>query len=170
MLQLERVRKLDLSNNRIPKIEHLENCVLLDTLVLNNNGITSVQHINQSVGNIRILLLQNNMLDSTQGLEKLFGLERLDLSGNRIEPLVELQRLGDLPMLSELCLNGNPLTKKKGYRESAIAWLSSTLSVLDGEPLSRREKELNLTSSALRGGFVPDIHVTTTKARGLRFW
>lgn len=74
---------VDLSNNRIQKIMHLENCVQLDTLILNKNRITSLQHVNLSVGNVRVLALQSNLLESTLGLEKLFGLESLDLRGNR---------------------------------------------------------------------------------------
>lgn len=77
---------LDLSNNRIQKITNLENCVQLDTLIISNNRISSLQHVNLALGNVRVLNLQNNLIESTLGLEKLFGLECLDLRGNRFVP------------------------------------------------------------------------------------
>lgn len=87
----------------------------------------------------------------------------------RIEALAELQRLGDLPMLEILSVNDNPVTKKKGYRANVISWMSSTLMILDGDPLSREEKHSNLMHSAMSGGYLPDIHVKTNSKEEL-YW
>lgn len=72
-------------------------------------------------------------------------------------------------MLEALWFNDNPVTKKKGYRENAISWMSSTLMTLDGEPLSRAEKQANLMHSAMSGGYLPDISIKTNSKQET-FW
>lgn len=69
----------------------------------------SVENIHAVLGNLRSLKLRGNLIKGTSGLEKLFSLEDVSLSDNRIEDLKEAARLSTLPMLRRVWLSGNPV-------------------------------------------------------------
>lgn len=76
-------------------------------------------------------------------MEKLYSLQHLDLSYNRIVELNETNRIGELPFLEELMLKGNPFCEQRPYRPHVFAHLGerSSLVTLDGEGIGPREKE-----------------------------
>ncbi len=74
------MQKLDLSHNILTRFENIEFCYNLVLLDMSFNRLTSMHRCNEYLGNVKVLLLKNNALESTEGLEKLFGLESLDLS------------------------------------------------------------------------------------------
>ncbi|CAN0484821.1 unnamed protein product, partial [Hapterophycus canaliculatus] len=71
--------------------------------------LRSVERINAVVGNLRSLNLRGNAISKTEGLEKVFSLEDIDLSVNRIRDLQEAARLSTLPLLRRVWLKRNPL-------------------------------------------------------------
>lgn len=71
--------------------------------------LRSVDNINAVVGNLRSLNLRGNLISTTGGLEKVFSLEDIDLSVNRIRDLQEAARLSTLPLLRRVWLKKNPL-------------------------------------------------------------
>lgn len=69
----------------------------------------SVKNIHAVLGNLRSLNLRGNLIEKTSDLERVFSLEDVDLSGNRIHGLREAARLATLPLLRRVWLEGNPL-------------------------------------------------------------
>jgi hypothetical protein len=141
LMLLSAVTVIDLSDNMIERIENLQFCYSLVTLDLSYNRIRSVHSSVHSLGNLRYLALRGNGLSSTLGLEKLLGLERLDLRDNSISSLEDIARLARLPFLEFLFLLGNPITQKKNYRREVYLHLHKESLVLDGQSASRSEKE-----------------------------
>lgn len=78
-----------MSHNLITRVEHTEHCYRLAYLNLGANMISSVADINLVLGNVTVLVLRDNQLVSMLGLEKLFNLRRLDLSGNQLAHISE---------------------------------------------------------------------------------
>lgn len=100
---------IDLSDNEIKKLENFPRLHRLRMLLLHNNHITKVQ---------------DNLAEAVANLEYLI------LTGNRIAQLSELDRLACFTKLDTLALGGNPVTKRKYYREYVIHKLPQ-LKVLD---------------------------------------
>ncbi len=76
------LRKLDLSNNQIQKIENLECLVLLQRLDLRNNQIKKVEGLEKCV-HLQRLFLSNNLIEKVKGgLDPLLQLRVLYLKDN----------------------------------------------------------------------------------------
>lgn len=109
---LTAVAYLDLSNNLLvsapPGLAELHRLVSLN---LAGNMIDSVLGIYTTLGQVHTLNLSSNRLESLCGLERLGGLQRIDLRNNQIEETAEVGRLATLPGIAEVWVAGNPLTK-----------------------------------------------------------
>jgi len=88
------------------KLEHLRK------LDLSGNRLTTLPYANLFLGNITSLNLAGNTLVDVQGIDKLYGLEVLDLSDNQIADVSCLAGLGKLPSLQQLSVQGNPFLLK----------------------------------------------------------
>eukprot|EP00804_Cyclotella_cryptica_P002593 CCRYP_010415-RA/>CCRYP_010415-RA protein AED:0.13 eAED:0.13 QI:2446/1/1/1/1/1/2/508/796 len=60
------------------------------------------------IGNVKELILSGNEITSSQGLDRLFSLERLSLDQNKIQHLANISGLAKLPFLMNFDLKGNP--------------------------------------------------------------
>ena len=60
------------------------------------------------------------MIESVQGLNQCPRLQRIFLSNNRIEKFENIQSIKDAHQLTELALDGNPVTNKDGYFQFCI--------------------------------------------------
>jgi Leucine-rich repeat (LRR) protein len=100
---------LDLSHNLLiaapPGLIHLHN---LHHLNLSYNMISSVQAIYQILGNIAVLDLRGNRLESLCGLERLWNLEKIDVRDNNLDEAAEVGRLAALPGIREVWCEKNP--------------------------------------------------------------
>ena len=76
--------------------------------------------------------IEENGLKNFGNIQKLYKLQHLFASNNRINDLPEMEKLCELPNLKELELNGNTLSKKPGYRSSILKKLPLLL-YLDGK-------------------------------------
>lgn len=104
---------MKLSDNKICKIDSIENLRNLIELDCNRNKIRQIEPHSFSVTNpIRILRLEENGLRSLSNLNKLHKLQSLFLSANRLTDIMECEKLQELTNLVELVLLGNPLTRK----------------------------------------------------------
>ncbi|CAK9215809.1 unnamed protein product [Sphagnum troendelagicum] len=138
---LPAVEALDLSRNNLAKVANLQKCLRLKFLDLGFNHITSVASLNEVVGNITKLVLRNNALASTRGIEKLYSLEALDLSHNIISTFREVELLGGVPALHSLWLEGNPVSVSTYYREEVFSFFSDTSKLeLDGKLMTNMER------------------------------
>jgi hypothetical protein len=134
------VRNLDLSSNCFKVMENLHNCVNLMTLDLSHNRIASTPRLNERCGNLTQLKLKCNSLTSTDGIDKLYSLEVLDLSGNLISKFKEVARLGSLPCLELLWLKENPIYYASKYRTQVLCLFPDPEGFkLDNQKTSQKE-------------------------------
>ena len=141
---LASVTHLDLSSNLLVSVPSgLSALYSLVSLNLSDNMIDSVLGIYTMLGQILRLNLSRNRLESICGLERLLALERVDLRHNIIEESAEIGRLATLPNISEVWVEGNPLTEiEEGYRIRCfdLFWKEGKTIILDGSPPGFYEK------------------------------
>eukprot|EP00356_Strombidium_inclinatum_P002183 CAMPEP_0170480764 /NCGR_PEP_ID=MMETSP0208-20121228/1474_1 /TAXON_ID=197538 /ORGANISM="Strombidium inclinatum, Strain S3" /LENGTH=346 /DNA_ID=CAMNT_0010753359 /DNA_START=324 /DNA_END=1364 /DNA_ORIENTATION=- len=135
------LRVLMLGKNYIERIRNLQNLTKLDVLDLHSNKITKIENINH-LSELRVLNLANNLINHVEGLNGLVSLteinlrrnlietvtglnncprlQRIFLSNNRIDKFENIQSIKDAHQLSELALDGNPVTNKEGYFQFCI--------------------------------------------------
>ena len=135
---------LDLSSNLFVSIPAglgaLHNLIHLN---LADNIIDSVLGIYLNVGQVLHINLSSNRLESICGLERLQGLERVDLRRNHIEQSAEIGRLATLPNITEVWVEGNYFCEiEENYRITCFDyfWKERKLVKLDGSPPGLYEK------------------------------
>ncbi|KAI6157775.1 hypothetical protein BKA82DRAFT_4061240 [Pisolithus tinctorius] len=135
---------LDLSSNLLVSVPHglsvLHNLISLN---LADNMIDSVLGIYTKLGQVLHMNLSRNRLESICGLERLMGLERVDLRFNQIDESAEIGRLATLPNIAEVWIEGNPLTEiEDNYRVACfnLFHTEGKSITLDGSPPSLMEK------------------------------
>jgi hypothetical protein len=148
LLALSALEVLDLSYNLISRVENLQFCYCLVQVNLSHNRIRSVQNTVETFGNLKFLNLSGNELESALGLEKLLGLERLDLSDNQLLQPIDVQHLQSLPNLTNLELRGNPLAAISKWRSQVYALLLKEDLAIDGTGPSSSDKAMMETSKA----------------------
>ena len=84
---------IDLSDNFIDDLRHLENLGMIEMLNLSDNRISDIDSL-EYLTNLRELNLANNRIQDISPLFSLAYLEFVDLSGNRV-PSVSLRKLRD---------------------------------------------------------------------------
>ena len=128
---LSTITYLNLFNNRIRKIENLEELSALQTLVLSFNEIKKIEGLFYCKS-LKRLELNHNFISKIEGLDNLKALKLLDLSNNWISNIADIKHLEQhaLPV-SELSLRCNPISAKKSYR-SHVFMTIHTLVRLDG--------------------------------------
>ena len=113
---LTKLDVLDLHSNKITKIENISHLSELRVLNLANNLITHVEGSNLSgLVSLTEINLRRNLIESVQGLSNCQRLQRIFLSNNRIDKFENISSIKDAHQLSELALDGNPVTSKEGY-------------------------------------------------------
>ncbi|PSR76526.1 hypothetical protein PHLCEN_2v8429 [Hermanssonia centrifuga] len=142
--RLASITHLDLSSNLLvsvpPGLSALYN---LASLNLSDNMIDSVLGIYTMLGQVLSLNLSKNRLESICGLERLRALERVDLRHNQIEESDEIGRLATLPNITQVWVEGNPLTElEEGYRIRCfeVFWKEGKTILLDGSAPGFYEK------------------------------
>ncbi|KAJ2725333.1 hypothetical protein GGI07_001341 [Coemansia sp. Benny D115] len=144
---------------KVPHIERLSlaNCeleVVPDTLTLlyglrwldlHANSIAEIGDISLRLGSIVRLNLAQNRISNVLGLRRLWALEALDLSDNRLEMWSELLVLRNLPSLAELHIKGNPFTEdvaQQDYRPQLFSAFDhrDVALALDGTRPSAQER------------------------------
>ena len=74
----------------------------------------------------------SNIIKPLTHINKLQKLENLQLEGNRINELSEIDHLSDILSLKDMILHSNPIAKKQLYRQMVIKKLPQ-LKILDGK-------------------------------------
>ncbi|KAF9955322.1 hypothetical protein BGZ65_003460 [Modicella reniformis] len=135
---------LDLSHNLFnapPQgLIHLHN---LNELNLSYNMIEGVHAIYHTLGNVAVLDLRGNRLESLSGLERLWNLEKVDVRDNLLVDGAEVGRLAALPGIREVWAEGNPYCPKQPkYRLMILAVFKANGHnvLLDGSFASFAEK------------------------------
>ncbi|KAF7782508.1 hypothetical protein Agabi119p4_1884 [Agaricus bisporus var. burnettii] len=135
---------LDLSSNLFVSVPAglgaLYNLVYLN---LSDNMIDSVLGIYLNLGQVLRLNLSSNRLESICGLERLRGLEHIDLRKNQIEESAEIGRLATLPNVVQVWIEGNPFCDvEENYRVACFDYFHKERKTvtLDGTPPGFYEK------------------------------
>mmetsp|Transcript_3722 Transcript_3722/g.5651 ORF Transcript_3722/g.5651 Transcript_3722/m.5651 type:complete len:262 (+) Transcript_3722:71-856(+) len=108
----------------VPK--SLEKLKDLEVLSLNNLGLKDISALTAlQLPRLTELHLSDNKIANGQlsMLQGFTSLEKLNLSNNKIESMLELKALGTLPRLRFLDLNENPVSSKPNYREDVLKLL-----------------------------------------------
>ncbi|TYZ61889.1 hypothetical protein PybrP1_004830 [[Pythium] brassicae (nom. inval.)] len=137
-----RERELNLRGLKAPAIENLGVTKDgFDCIDLSDNEIKKLENFPR-LRRLRMLLLHNNHIARLQEdlSESIANLEYLVLTGNRIAQLAELDRLAGFAKLDTLVLAGNPVTKRKYYREY-VAYKLPQLKVLDYKKIKPHDRE-----------------------------
>ncbi|KAF9207446.1 hypothetical protein BGZ49_000399 [Haplosporangium sp. Z 27] len=122
-LHTQGIITLDLSHNLLisppPGLIHLHN---LHNLNLSYNMISTVHSIYHILGNITVLDLKGNRLESLCGLERLWNLEKINVCENQLDEASEVGRLAALPGIREVWSESNPFcTTQPKYRLEILA-------------------------------------------------
>uniref|UniRef100_A0A8C6VN20 Leucine rich repeat containing 9 n=1 Tax=Naja naja TaxID=35670 RepID=A0A8C6VN20_NAJNA len=143
LLQISRLKNLKflfLQGNEISHIEGLEGLQILQELVLDHNKIKVISENSFArQSSLLALHLEENRLRELNNLLPLGKLQKLFLGLNRIQDLVELEKLEYLPCIKELSIYGNPVSRKISHRPLLIFRLPN-LQVLDGVTVSPEER------------------------------
>lgn len=124
------VTDVDFSDNDIPEILHLQDCYQLETLNLSRNTIRALPNISDALGNISMLNISYNHVESLDGIEKLSALRTLDISYNHIIDFKEIVYLTKLTSLENLHLLGNPISLPEARNGRAPGVAAKTLALM----------------------------------------
>lgn len=144
-LPLHRLTHLDLSHNLLNSIPaSLSSLHSLQSLNLSHNMIVSVRNAPSVLGNITTLNLSKNRIDCLVGLERLLGLERVDVRSNELYEVGEVGRLSILPHIKEIWCVNNIFDQAAGgdwRTDLGIAFTSEGRDVVvDDRPWTWQEK------------------------------
>lgn len=96
------ISEIDLSNNIIKDLKGIEKFINLKRLILDNNMISEISHLNNN-SSIEEISLRNNNISHLNSLKGLVNLKRINLSGNTL--LKEIpEELTELPNLESVKL------------------------------------------------------------------
>jgi len=133
------LEELSLHQQDLEKIEHLQNwCKHLKILYLQNNLINKIEN----VGKLKKLEYINLALNNVERIENLQGcesLKKLDLTVNFVGELTSIESLRKNIFFEELYLTGNPCTQFEHYKQFVYATLPS-LKRLDGHDIDKSER------------------------------
>ncbi|RHY88295.1 hypothetical protein DYB35_008760 [Aphanomyces astaci] len=116
------MRVLNLESNDITSIAGLSSSRELKELHLSKNKIRQFEPPpGLSLPNLVLLKVDDNSLRSLANFFSLPRLQALDLSNNRLADMEEIERLHlVLPILQEMCIQNNPVTKRHLARSTII--------------------------------------------------
>lgn len=133
------LEELSLHQEDIEKIEHIQNwCRELKILLLQGNLIAKIENLNRLKW-LEYLNLSLNNIEVIENLEQLESLTKLDLTLNFIADLQSVAHLRDNYNLRELILTGNYCATYNGYRNFVIKTLPQ-LGTLDGGEIGRGDR------------------------------
>eukprot|EP00933_Yihiella_yeosuensis_P011371 TRINITY_DN11862_c1_g6_i1.p1 TRINITY_DN11862_c1_g6~~TRINITY_DN11862_c1_g6_i1.p1 ORF type:complete len:1129 (-),score=239.47 TRINITY_DN11862_c1_g6_i1:167-3553(-) len=139
LLPCKELRMLDLSENHISRLEHLDN-LELRTLHVAQNWLTSLEGVS-TLSKLQVLDARHNNITSTSILqvERMPRLRKLCLAENRISEMGMVESLSSFPFLCDLYLHPNPVSQLPYYRAQVIHRLPRLRS-LDSQQVSAEER------------------------------
>nr|XP_043908558.1 leucine-rich repeat-containing protein 9-like [Solea senegalensis] len=138
--RLTNLKVLYLQDNKINHVEGLQGLRQLKELVLDRNHIKALSKNSFIAQNVlEELHLVGNRIRELNYLYPLTKLRKLFLGINKLQTLLELEKLKVLHYLTELSVVGNPVTQSSFYRPEVVFHLSQ-LQILDGVMITLEER------------------------------
>lgn len=138
-LLISTLEELSLHQEDIERIEHLHNwCRELKILLMQSNLIAKIENL-YKLKRLEYLNLALNNIERVENLHQLESLNKLDLTLNFIGELTSIETLKDNYNLRTLILTGNPCCDYPHYREYVIATLPQ-LDSLDCQEITLTHK------------------------------
>lgn len=150
---LPHIESLMLNNNLLSEISNITLLPRLSQLHLASNSFTALpDNLHTKLGNIVYMDLSQNKLTTLSSFSKLYSLEGLDVSCNRIENIEEVKNIGHLPCLENLRLTGNPVSTIVDYRVKVLEPFGKRAGdiCLDNEKPNQKELDTVAVLQALR--------------------
>ncbi|XP_066585903.1 nischarin-like [Prorops nasuta] len=150
---LPHIECLTLNNNLLSEISNVTLLPRLSQLHLSSNNFSSLpDDLHTKMGYIVYIDLSQNKLTSLAAFSKLYSLEGLDVSCNRIEKIEEVKNIGHLPCLENLRLTGNPVSTVVDYRVKVLEPFGKRAAeiCLDNEKPNQKELDTVSVHQALR--------------------
>uniref|UniRef100_A0A1I8MFE6 Dynein axonemal assembly factor 11-like CS domain-containing protein n=2 Tax=Musca domestica TaxID=7370 RepID=A0A1I8MFE6_MUSDO len=133
------LEELSLHQEDIERIEHLQNwCRDLKILLLQSNLIAKIENLHK-LKRLEYLNLALNNIERVENLQPLESLNKLDLTLNFIGELTSIECLTENYNLKTLILTGNPCCDYPNYREYVIGTLTQ-LESLDCQDVTSTQK------------------------------
>ncbi|KAF5890679.1 leucine-rich repeat-containing protein 9-like, partial [Clarias magur] len=157
------LHKLFLYDNKIREIRELESLINLNVLWLNNNLISLIKGLS-TLEKLTELNLADNLITAVgKSLEQNKNLQRLNLSGNKINSFKELTQLACLTELRELGLNDphsgpNPVCVLCNYF-THVLYHMPTLHTLDSYSVSAQHIKEAAESTVMKKRMYYDMRV-----------
>ncbi|KAI9356534.1 hypothetical protein DFJ73DRAFT_623012 [Zopfochytrium polystomum] len=140
LYRMPQLKVLNLSGNRISKLDGLEHLTNLVELVLDKNHIKMAEQSSfLPLINLKELHIRENRLRTLAHFDCLPNLQYLMLTGNRIAELTDIERM-KLPSLIEINLAQNAVSRKQLYRLSVILRFPQIICIDDKE-VSEEERQ-----------------------------
>ena len=116
------LKRLDLSGNVLSLVDGISSLHKLEILNLSRNNIRTLsEDAFHGLVSLQMLNLSGNFLSTIPTCIKiLHNLTNLDMSGNKIHRLEDVQRLRTLPTLKNLNLSGNKVCGAPNYRNFVL--------------------------------------------------
>ncbi|XP_011299723.1 nischarin [Fopius arisanus] len=150
---MPQIESLILNNNLLSEISNVTLLPRLSQLHLaSNNFISLPEKLHTKLGNIVHMDISQNQLTSLASFSKLYSLEWLDVSCNRIENIEEVKYIGSLPCLENLRLTGNTVSTIVDYRVKVLEPFGKRAAdiCLDNEKPNQKELDTVAVLQALR--------------------
>ena len=139
------LKYLSLANNMIRKIKGLANLPALDTLFLHKNRISKIENL-ECLINLNALYIVENNIKEIEGLSTLTNLKYLNLGFN---PIDELKNLETLVELNELHMMDCKIRKIEGLSKNknidTLGFESNEISKIENISHLSRLKQLDLS-------------------------
>ncbi|XP_065085701.1 protein tilB [Ochlerotatus camptorhynchus] len=137
-LIISTLEELSLHQEDIDRIEHIGNwCRDLKILLMQSNLVSKIENLHK-LKKLEYLNLALNNIERIENLQGLESLNKLDLTLNFIGELTSVESLRDNYNLRDLYLTGNPCTDYPGYRDYVMCALPQ-LETLDGLEITRTD-------------------------------
>ncbi|GMH63034.1 hypothetical protein TL16_g03613 [Triparma laevis f. inornata] len=141
------LRSLYLQGNDINKVEGLDNCKELRVVCLDKNRIRAFESNSfQGLNKLKDLRIEENGLRSLSNFPVLPSLSVLSVAGNRINDIIELEKLCRVTDVREVSFANNPVTRKQLYRTSCVSMFPN-VRIVDGRELRGTSAELGILSA-----------------------
>lgn len=150
---LPHIESLILNNNLLSEISNITLLPMLSKIHLASNSFRSLpEDLHTKLGNIVSIDISQNQLSSLISFSKLYSLEWLDVSCNKIEDINEIKYIGSLPCLENLRLTGNLVSTIIDYRVRTLEPFGKRAAdiCLDNEKPNQKELDTVAVLQALR--------------------